>query len=136
MAARRTGRDRLRACDADREQVIDTLKAAFVQGRVSKAEVCLPAGPALASAADGELASRTYGELAAITFDIPARLGEAPPPRTAPAQDRNRIDKRTAAWGMFMILLPVTLGITFVTHYVGFFAMFLIAFIGVMAQPD
>ena len=128
MAARRTGRDRLRACDADREQVIDTLKAAFVQGRLSKAEFCLRAGQALAS--------RTYGELAAITFDIPARLGEAPPPRTPPAQDRNRIDKRTAAWGMFMILLPVTLGITFVTHYVGFFAMFLIAFIGVMAQPD
>src|SRR5262249_19325727 len=101
MAARRTGGDRLRACDADREQVIDTLKAAFVQGRLSKAEFCLRAGQALAS--------RTYGELAAITFDIPARLGEAPPPRTAPAQDRNRIDKRTAAYAQFLTLLPTTL---------------------------
>jgi len=128
MAAHRPGREQLRASDADRERVVDTLKTAFVQGRLAKDEFCSRAGQALAS--------RTYGELAAITFDIPARLGEAPPPRTAPAQDRNRIDKRTAAWGMFMILLPVTLGITFVTHYVGFFAMFLIAFIGVMAQPD
>jgi len=128
MAAHRPGREQLRASDADRERVVDTLKTAFVQGRLAKDEFCSRAGQALAS--------RTYGELAAITFDIPARLGEAPPPRTAPAQDRNRIDKRTAVWGMFMILLPVTLGITFVTHYVGFFAMFLIAFIGVMAQPD
>jgi len=32
------GRGRLRASDADREQVIDVLKAAFVQGRLTKDE--------------------------------------------------------------------------------------------------
>ena len=34
-AAGAMGHGRLRASDADREQVIDTLKAAFVQGRLS-----------------------------------------------------------------------------------------------------
>jgi hypothetical protein len=48
------------------------------------------------------------------------------------------MDKKTVAWGIFMILMPATLGIAFLTHYVGFFALFLIAFIGVTvtAQPD
>jgi hypothetical protein len=130
MAARRTGRDHLRACDADRERVIDTLKTAFVQGRLAKDEFCTRAGQALAS--------RTYGELAAITLGIPAGPSEASPRRTARAQDQNRMDKKTVAWGMFMILMPATLAIAFLTHYVGFFAMFLVAFIGVTvtAQPD
>jgi len=130
MAAHRPGREQLRASDADRERVVDTLKTAFVQGRLAKDEFCSRAGQALAS--------RTYGELAAITLGIPARLGEAPPPRTTRAQDLNRVDKRTVAWGMFMILMPATLAIAFLTHYVGFFAMFLVAFIGVTvtAQPD
>jgi Domain of unknown function (DUF1707) len=130
VTARRTDRDRLRASDADREQVIDTLKTAFVQGRLAKEEFCAHAGQALAS--------RTYGELAAITLSIPPRPSEAPPPRAGRTPDQKRIDKKTAAWGMFMLLMPVTLGIAFLTHYVGFFAMFLIAFIGVAvtAQPD
>ena len=130
MAAGRTGRDHLRASDADRERVVDTLKIAFVQGRLAKDEFCLRAGQALAS--------RTYGELAAITLGIPARQGETPLRRTAWAQDQNRVDKKTVAWGTFMLLMPATLAIAFLTHYVGFFAMFLVAFIGVTvtAQPD
>ena len=126
----RTDRGRLRASDAEREQVIDTLKTAFVQGRLAKDEFCRRTGQALAS--------RTYGELAAITLSIPARQGGAPPPRTARAHHQNRMDKKTVAWGIFMILMPATLGIAFLTHYVGFFALFLIAFIGVTvtAQPD
>jgi hypothetical protein len=129
MAARRTGRDHLRASDADRERVIDTLKTAFVQGRLAKDEFCTRAGQALAS--------RTYGELAAITLGIPARQSEAPP-RTVRAPDRNRMDKKGVAWGMFMFLMPATLAFAFLTHYVGFFAMFMVAFIGVTvtAQPD
>lgn len=63
---------------------------------------------------------------------------EAPPPRTVRVQARNRMDKKTVARGMFMILMPATPGIAFLTHYVGFLAMFLIAFTGVTmtAQPD
>ena len=44
MTARRTGRDRLRASDAGRERVIDTLKIAFVQGRPAKDEFSTRAG--------------------------------------------------------------------------------------------
>jgi hypothetical protein len=130
IGVRRTDRDRLRASDADREQAIDTLKTAFVQGRLAKDEFCGRAGRALAA--------RTHGELTAITRSIPIRQSQAPPPRAARAQDRNRMDKKTVAWLMFLVLMPTTLWIAFLTHYVGFFAMFLIAFIGVTvtAQPD
>ena len=60
------GRGRLRASDADREQVIDTLKAAFVQGWLTRDQLGERAGQALVS--------RTYAELAAATDGIPARL--------------------------------------------------------------
>ena len=130
IAVCRTDRDRLRASDADREQAIDTLKTAFVQGRLAKDDFCVRAGQALAA--------RTQGELTAITRSIPARQSQAAPPRTARAQDLDRVDKKTVAWVMFLVLMPTTLWIAFLTHYVGFFAMFLIAFIGVTvtAQPD
>jgi hypothetical protein len=55
--------DRLRASHIDRDQVISALKAAFVQGRLTKEEFDTRVGHALAS--------RTHAELAAITADIP-----------------------------------------------------------------
>jgi len=58
------GRGRLRASHADRERVIEVLKAAFVQGRLDHNELDARVGQALAS--------RTYAELAALTADIPA----------------------------------------------------------------
>jgi hypothetical protein len=69
------GRDpgSLRACHADREQVIGILKAAFVQGRLT--------GDELGARVDRVYASRTYAELAEVTADIPAELSEARPPR-------------------------------------------------------
>jgi hypothetical protein len=68
----------MRAGDADREQVIDALKAAFVQGRLAKDEFDERVGQAFAS--------RIYADLAAVLADIPARPAEAPPPqpRTRP----------------------------------------------------
>jgi uncharacterized protein DUF1707 len=76
------GRGHLRASHADREQVIGTLKAAFVQGMLAKDEFGLRVGQALAS--------RTYGELAALTADLPAGLtvGEPPQPARAPGEPR------------------------------------------------
>jgi Domain of unknown function (DUF1707) len=53
------GHDSLRASDADREQAIEALKAAFAQNRLAKAEFEAHVGRALAS--------RTYGELATVT---------------------------------------------------------------------
>jgi len=72
MAKAAASRSRLRASHADREHVIDILKAAFVQGRVTKDEFDARVGEAFAS--------RTYAELAAITADIPVRQVADPPP--------------------------------------------------------
>ena len=78
MAAGAGGRGCLRAAHADREQVIDVLKAAFVQGQLDRDEFDLRVGRALTS--------RTYADLAALTTDIPARLTSARPPRRWPAR--------------------------------------------------
>ena len=78
IAAGAGGRGHLRASHADREQVVGTLKAAFVQGRLTKDELDLRVGQALAS--------RTHAELAALTADIPAGLATAKPPTPAGAQ--------------------------------------------------
>jgi len=81
----------LRASRADRERVIDLLKAAFVAGRLARDEFDARIGQVLAS--------RTYAELAAATADIPAdipaALLEAPPPRP-PARTRGRVSMNTA----------------------------------------
>jgi len=68
---------RFRASDADREQVIDTLKVAFVQGRLTRDELDARAGQTFAS--------RTYAELAAVTADIPAGPPAAREPTGQPA---------------------------------------------------
>jgi hypothetical protein len=80
----------LRASRADRERVIDLLKAAFVQDRLDRDEFDTRIGQALAS--------RTYGELAAVTADIPAELTEALP-RRPPVRARRRIPFNTAVTG-------------------------------------
>lgn len=70
----------LRASHADRDQVIDVLKAAFAQGRLAKDEFDLRVGQVLAS--------RTYADLAALTADIPAGLIGAQP---EPARESNGV---------------------------------------------
>src|SRR5215469_13276437 len=85
------GRGHLRACHADREQVIGVLKAAFVQGRLGKDELNARVGQALAA--------RTYADLAALTADLPAGLAAAEP-RYQPARARAPLPVRTAAWLM------------------------------------
>jgi hypothetical protein len=70
-----TGGGRLRAGHADREQVIEALKDAFVQGRLTRDELDTRAGRALAA--------RTFADLATLTTDIPPT--PAPPRPSAPA---------------------------------------------------
>ena len=65
----------LQASHADREEVIDALKVAFVQGRLDRDELDLRVGRALASP--------TYADLAALTGDIPIRLAGPRPPQPA-----------------------------------------------------
>src|SRR5579863_1429966 len=73
------GSDRLRVGHADREQVVEALKGAFVQGRLTRDELDVRVGSALAA--------RTGAELAALTADIPA-AGAGPVPPRAPTRPR------------------------------------------------
>jgi len=129
VAACMVSRDRIRASDADRDRVLDTLGVAFVEGRLTEEE--------FHARAVWALSSQTYGDLAAVTVSVPPRRSE-PPPRRTPRSDLDRVDKKSLAWGMFLFLMPATLGTAFVTHYVAFFVLFVVAFIGVTvtAQPD
>ncbi len=88
------GRDRggLRASDADREQVIGALKAAFVQGRLTRDE--------LGARADQVYASRTYAELAEVIADIPTALTAGRSPR-APWRAT-----KIAWWFEYAVFLP------------------------------
>jgi hypothetical protein len=122
MAAGPPGRGHLRASDADREQVVEALKAAFVQGRLSQEELHRRVGEALLS--------RTYAGLAMLTADISAQPGEARPgPGTAPVPARKPVSKKALAWAGVIAVLPA-LGAAFLTYYGGFFVLFLFAFIG------
>jgi hypothetical protein len=88
------GRGHLRAARADREHVIDLLKAAFVEDRLTKDELDTRTGQALIA--------RTYAELGVLTADIPATVPAARPPRQ-PVRPQNRPKQahlaRTAAIG-------------------------------------
>jgi Domain of unknown function (DUF1707) len=82
----------LRTSRADREQAIDVLQAAFVQGRLTKEEFELRVGQALAS--------RTYADLAALTADIPRWVtGPRPPAEPAPEPVRLPSFKTAACVG-------------------------------------
>jgi Domain of unknown function (DUF1707) len=87
----------LRASHADREHVIDVLKAAFVRGMLTKAELDARLGQAFVS--------RTHGDLAAITADLPAGLtGTQPPRRPASARAAPTVSK-PLLWTAVAIML-------------------------------
>jgi hypothetical protein len=100
LAAKSRDHGDLRASDADRERVIGTLKAAFVQGRLTEDELDARAGRVYAS--------RTYAELAtvtdAVTADIPADIrGEL----TAARSRRDPWRATKIAWRIeYAIFLP------------------------------
>jgi Domain of unknown function (DUF1707) len=94
-------RGHFRASHADREAVIGTLKAAFVQGRLTEDELDARTGRVYAS--------RTYAELAevtaAVTADIPVEPAAARPPR-------NPWRATKIAWRIeYALLLPGIVGI-------------------------
>ena len=91
------GRWHLRASHADREQMVDTLKAAFVQGRLTKNEFDARIAQTLAA--------RTYGELATVTAGLPAERAAAQPPR--------RRGSNAARWGTSGLVMPAILAAAF-----------------------
>jgi hypothetical protein len=95
------GRGRLRASHADREHVIDTLKHAFVQGRLTKEE--------LDSRVGDVLASRTYADLAALTADLPAGPPTAQPARKHVTPRPRRPANKTVKNGLRVITAATVL---------------------------
>jgi len=96
-AAAVAGRGQLRASHDDREQIIDVLKAAFVQGRLTMDEFDARIGHTLAA--------RTYAELAMVTADIPAGRPGAQPPRKPPRRPLSKASR----WGAYGFITPVIL---------------------------
>jgi len=93
-------RNLLRASDADREQVIAVLKAAFVAGRLTKDEFDLRLTLVFAS--------WTYADLAVFTADIPAGLATAQSPEPVRESDTNKLIQRgTAAGAAAGMVIPV-----------------------------
>jgi hypothetical protein len=96
----RTGFGHLRASHADREHVIGTLKAAFVQGRLSKIEFEQRVGQTFTA--------RTYADLAAVTADLPAARIRAEQAREfAPAQPAQAAPpvSKPLMWSMIAVVL-------------------------------
>jgi len=90
QAAAAGGHGRLRASRADRERVIELLKVAFVQGRLTQDELDTRVGQAFAS--------RTYADLADLTGDIPepAVAEPAVEPAGTPARTLAKAAHRSA----------------------------------------
>ena len=80
---------RLRTSHADREQAIGVVKAAFVQGRMTKEEFDLRVGQVLAS--------RTYADLNALTADIPSGVTSAQPSTEHAREPGRALSFKTAA---------------------------------------
>jgi hypothetical protein len=120
-AAAAVGHGHLRASHADREHVIDTLKAAFVQGRLTKDELDLRVGQTFAA--------RTYADLAAVTADFPAGLTAAQPLRKPARRPMNNAAKA----GMCGSIAAATLVVlTLVGGPAAFFMCVIFYFMGLL----
>ncbi len=119
MGAAAASAGRLRASDAERDQVVDALQAAFAQGLLTRDELDRRAGQALAS--------RTHAELAAAAAVLTARR---PPPGPA----RKRMSKKVVTGVACVILLAPALAAAFLTFYGGFIILFLVACIGLVVS--
>lgn len=89
------------ASHADREQVIEVLKAAFVQGRLTKDEFGTRVGQAFTSQA--------YAELTEVVADLPAELMEAAPRQLA--RTRPRVSMSTAISAAAFAMLAALTGL-------------------------
>ena len=100
-AAEGRGRGELRASHADREQVIGTLKAAFVRGVLAMDEFDERVGQAFAS--------RTHTELAALTADIPADTTDTNPATAGSPSTPARTMAKAARRSGICLLVAVAL---------------------------
>jgi uncharacterized protein DUF1707 len=108
----------LRASDADRDRVVDALKAAYVRGLLTTDE--------LAARTSQALAARTYADLTAASAVLAAPYIHPPA--------RKRVSKKAVAYGTSAIVLPPALVAAFLTFYGGFIILFLVACAGVVVS--
>jgi hypothetical protein len=123
------GRGHLRAAQADREQTITVLKAAYAQGRLTKDELEARAGQAFVS--------RTYAELAALTADLPADVpavstaatgsDAAWPPPSTPARTLAKAARRSG------VCLLVAIALVEGAYLAGNFLLIVAAFFALIA---
>ena len=109
-AAGGPGRGHLRASHADREQAIAALRAAFIQGRLTRDEFDQRVGWALRA--------RTCAELAALTADLPAGL-TSPPARSAPQAEvrpRGLRGRRIAGILAAVAVIAATISVVSLSH--------------------
>jgi Domain of unknown function (DUF1707) len=98
------GRDRVRAGHADREQVIETLKTAFVHGQLTKDELDARVGQALTA--------RTCADLAVLTAEIPPGPAAARP--TRPPSPARPLSRAAAVAGGCLVIAVVAVWEAFV----------------------
>lgn len=105
---------RFLASHTDREQVVDKLKAAFVEGRLTKDELDARAGQAFAA--------RTYADLAALTADIPVgSAGARSRPEPAWVHRRPAVSKRAVVLRLAAcaIILPIVITVVILSNNQG-----------------
>ncbi len=110
---------RMRASDADRERAVDALKAGYLEGLLTSAEL---------ESRTGQVSqARTYADLTAATAVLAIR-----PQSGVPA--RKRVTPKLVAAGTCAIVLPAVLVAAFVSFYGGFIVLFLVACIGLFVS--
>lgn len=100
-SAERRGRDDFRASHADREQVIDALKHAFVHGRLTKDELDARAGQVLTA--------QTRADLARLSADIPSAPVAAGPERPPTPARRRPLARAAAGSGTCLVIAAAAL---------------------------
>ena len=108
------GRGHLRASDADREQVIEVLKAAFAHGGLVKDEFEARIGQTFGSRTYAELADVTAGLARAQPVRKPARAQAGKAAVSSPSPARA---KKAVAWGAYGIVLPALVAAFIVPGY-------------------
>ena len=103
LTPRAGGHGHLRASDSDRAHVIDSLKAAYVDGLVAKDEFDVRVSQTLAS--------RTRAELALVTADLPAAQQR---PWPAPAQGNVPAESNVGPGDRAIIATAVVAGLALV----------------------
>ena len=93
-------RAKMRACDADRDRVVEHLNVAYSEGRMSKDEYD--------GRLESALAARTYADLDQLVTDLPVQAPvpvEAEPAAVAPVAKANGLAVASLACGLAQFLV-------------------------------